>query len=95
MTEAVVLLGCGDVGPIHEPMAQYSELVRDTLAGADIRFAQVERVYPSAANCNRWRRSWAAAAAHGLGDYRLRVQRRLGRRQSRHGLGPGATARHD
>ena len=33
MTAAVVLLGCGDVGPIHEPMAQYGELVRDTLAG--------------------------------------------------------------
>ena len=32
MTEAVVLLGCGDVGPIYEPMAQYSKLVRDTLA---------------------------------------------------------------
>ena len=26
-------------------MAPYSELVRDTLATADIRFAQVERVY--------------------------------------------------
>jgi hypothetical protein len=35
----------GDVGPIHEPMERYSELVRDTLAGADIRFAQVERTY--------------------------------------------------
>jgi hypothetical protein len=34
-----------DVGPIHEPMEQYSELVRDTLAGAGIRFAQVERTY--------------------------------------------------
>lgn len=45
MSEAVVLLGCGDVGPIHEPMARYSELVRGTLADADIRFAQVERVY--------------------------------------------------
>jgi poly-gamma-glutamate capsule biosynthesis protein CapA/YwtB (metallophosphatase superfamily) len=45
MTEGVVLLSCGDVGPIHEPMARYSELVRGTLAGADIRFAQVERVY--------------------------------------------------
>jgi poly-gamma-glutamate capsule biosynthesis protein CapA/YwtB (metallophosphatase superfamily) len=45
MSEAIVLLGCGDVGPIHEPMAQYSGLVRDTLAEADIRFAQVERVY--------------------------------------------------
>ena len=45
MSEAVVLLGCGDVGPIHEPVGPYSELVRDTLAHADIRFAQVERVY--------------------------------------------------
>jgi hypothetical protein len=45
MSDAVVLLGCGDVGPIHEPMGPYSELVRDMLAGADIRFAQVERVY--------------------------------------------------
>ncbi|HJU18439.1 MAG TPA: CapA family protein [Stellaceae bacterium] len=45
MSNEVVLLGCGDVGPIHEPMARYSELVRDTLAGAEICFAQVERVY--------------------------------------------------
>ncbi len=41
----IVLLGCGDVGPKHEPMGPYSELVRPTLAKADIRFAQVERVY--------------------------------------------------
>jgi poly-gamma-glutamate capsule biosynthesis protein CapA/YwtB (metallophosphatase superfamily) len=45
MTEAVVLLGCGDVGPIHEPIGPYSELVRETLQTADIRFAQVERTY--------------------------------------------------
>ena len=45
MTEEVVLLGCGDVGPIHEPMERYSELVRGALASADIRFAQVERTY--------------------------------------------------
>jgi len=45
MTEAVVLLGCGDVGPIHAPMERYSELVRSTLQDADIRFAQVERTY--------------------------------------------------
>ena len=45
MTEEVVLLGCGDVGPIHEPVERYSELVRGTLQSADIRFAQVERVY--------------------------------------------------
>jgi poly-gamma-glutamate capsule biosynthesis protein CapA/YwtB (metallophosphatase superfamily) len=38
-------MGCGDVGPIHEPMARYGELVKDTLAAADIRFAQCERVY--------------------------------------------------
>lgn len=41
----LVLLGCGDVGPIHEPVGRYSTLVRDTLAAADLRFAQVERVY--------------------------------------------------
>jgi poly-gamma-glutamate synthesis protein (capsule biosynthesis protein) len=42
---SVVLLGCGDVGPLHEPVAAYSELAKPVLAGADIRFAQVERVY--------------------------------------------------
>jgi poly-gamma-glutamate synthesis protein (capsule biosynthesis protein) len=42
---SVTLLGCGDVGPIHEPMDAYSELAKPTLAAADLRFAQVERVY--------------------------------------------------
>src|SRR5262245_28224748 len=42
---ALVLMGCGDVGPIHEPMSAYTELARPTLASADLRFAQVERVY--------------------------------------------------
>jgi len=41
----VVLLGVGDMGPIHEPIRPYSELVRPKLAGADIRFAQAERLY--------------------------------------------------
>jgi len=41
----LVLLGCGDVGPIHEPMERYSTLAKSTLAAADLRFAQVERVY--------------------------------------------------
>ncbi len=41
----VVLLACGDVGPIHEPIKRYSTLAKPTLASADIRFAQVERVY--------------------------------------------------
>lgn len=43
----VTLLGVGDVGPLHEPMAAYSELARPILAAADIRFGQVERVYSS------------------------------------------------
>lgn len=43
--ETVTLLGCGDVGPIHEPVDVFSVLARPTLAAADIRFAQVERVY--------------------------------------------------
>lgn len=41
----VVLLGVGDVGPIHEPMDGYGTLARATLASGDIRFAQCERVY--------------------------------------------------
>ena len=41
----VVLMGVGDVGPIHEPLDRYSTLAKDTLARADLRFAQVERVY--------------------------------------------------
>jgi len=41
----VTLLACGDVGPIHEPVSGFATLVKSTLALADIRFAQVERVY--------------------------------------------------
>jgi poly-gamma-glutamate capsule biosynthesis protein CapA/YwtB (metallophosphatase superfamily) len=43
--DSLVLLGCGDIGPVHEPMAPYSELARPALAAGDLRFAQVERVY--------------------------------------------------
>ena len=43
--DRLVLLGVGDVGPVHEPMESYSTLVRETLSQADVRFAQVERVY--------------------------------------------------
>ena len=42
---SVVLMGVGDVGPIHEPMHAYSALARPTLAAADLRFGQCERVY--------------------------------------------------
>jgi Bacterial capsule synthesis protein PGA_cap len=41
----IVLLGCGDVGPTKEPLDVYSTLVRPTLATADIRFGECERVY--------------------------------------------------
>ena len=42
---SIVLVGVGDVGPIHEPMNAYSTLARSTLAASDIRFGQCERVY--------------------------------------------------
>ena len=41
----VRFMGVGDVGPIHEPIGAYAELVRDTLLLGDIRFAQCERTY--------------------------------------------------
>ena len=41
----IVLMACGDVGPIHEPVADFCTLAKPTLAEADLRFAQVERVY--------------------------------------------------
>src|SRR5690349_15306622 len=44
-TDEIVLLGVGDIGPVHSPVIRYSELVRPTLAEADIRFGQCERVY--------------------------------------------------
>jgi hypothetical protein len=42
---AATILGVGDVGPLHEPVSRYSELVRPVLARGDLRFAQCERVY--------------------------------------------------
>jgi len=51
---SIVLMGCGDVGPIHEPMNHYATLARPTLATADLRFGQCERLYserPPPPNC--------------------------------------------
>ncbi len=45
MATTVTLMACGDVGPIHEPVDAYAALAKPVLAAADIRFAQVERVY--------------------------------------------------
>ena len=41
----VVLFGCGDIGPVHEPMEAYGTLVKPILATGDIVFGQCERVY--------------------------------------------------
>lgn len=43
--QEVVIFGCGDVGPVHEPVAQFAELAAPVLRTADIRFGQAERVY--------------------------------------------------
>lgn len=43
--DEVVLLGVGDIGPVHAPVRPYSELVRPVLESADLRFGQCERVY--------------------------------------------------
>jgi poly-gamma-glutamate capsule biosynthesis protein CapA/YwtB (metallophosphatase superfamily) len=45
LAEQVILLACGDIGPIHGPVGQYATLAREQLAAADIRFGQIERVY--------------------------------------------------
>ena len=45
MSDAITLLACGDVGPVHEPVEAFCTLAKPTLAQADLRFAQVERVY--------------------------------------------------
>jgi poly-gamma-glutamate synthesis protein (capsule biosynthesis protein) len=41
----ITLMGVGDVGPIHEPVADFCTLAKSTLLTADLRFGQVERVY--------------------------------------------------
>jgi hypothetical protein len=45
MSGTITLLGCGDVGPVDEPAEAFCTLAKNTLAQADMRFAQVERVY--------------------------------------------------
>ena len=43
--DGIVLMGFGDVGPVHGDMKSYAELAKSTLAAADIRIGQCERVY--------------------------------------------------
>ena len=47
MAQQAVLLGVGDVGPIHEPIEGYGELVRDTLltSGGEIVNARVRSFF--------------------------------------------------
>ena len=48
--DGIVLFGCGDVGPIHDPIESYSTLAAPVLRDADIRFGQCERVYSERGN---------------------------------------------
>ena len=43
--DTAVLMGVGEISLTEGPMEPYSALVRPTLATADIRFAQCERLY--------------------------------------------------
>ena len=48
--ENIVLLGCGDIGPIHGTMKTYGTMVRPILATGDIRFGHCERNYSESSN---------------------------------------------
>ncbi|MDO9439171.1 CapA family protein [Hydrogenophaga sp.] len=41
----VTLYAVGDTSPIHEPIGPYSDLIRDALSAADLRFCAAERPY--------------------------------------------------
>ena len=43
--DSIVLMGCGDIGPVHESTEPWGVLARPTLATADIRIGQAERLY--------------------------------------------------
>ena len=47
--DSVVLMGVGDVGPVHGDMAGYATHVASTFATADVVFAQCERLYSAGA----------------------------------------------
>src|SRR5262249_1658466 len=43
--DSIVLLGVGDIGPVHEPMEAYGTLTKAALAKGDLVFGQCERLY--------------------------------------------------
>jgi Bacterial capsule synthesis protein PGA_cap len=45
LPDEIVLLGCGDIGVSVESPEDYAEFVRPTLAAADLRIGQCERVF--------------------------------------------------
>src|SRR4051812_11907537 len=44
-TGSVTLMAGGDIGPVHEPVEQFAELIAPVLQQADLRFGQCERTY--------------------------------------------------
>jgi poly-gamma-glutamate synthesis protein (capsule biosynthesis protein) len=51
----ITFIGTGDIGPTHGaadgfPIERYSDLVRDTMAGVDLRFGNCERQYSTRGN---------------------------------------------
>jgi poly-gamma-glutamate capsule biosynthesis protein CapA/YwtB (metallophosphatase superfamily) len=44
-SKSIILMGVGDVGPVHGRPESYAELAKSTLETADIRIGQCERVY--------------------------------------------------
>lgn len=61
----MILMGCGDIGPIHEsgPAGYVTDATRAVLASADLRFAQCERLYST-----RGERQLGGGSRHGRLD---------------------------
>lgn len=55
MSEDLVLLAGGDIGPLFEPSEQFAELIADTLRSADVVVGQSERTYSSKGTKPDWR----------------------------------------
>ncbi len=91
----VTLMAGGDVGPRFEPTAKFAELIAPTLAQADLRFAQCERLYSTRGEDPQFIQG---PGAHALSDRREnggrlgcgRHQRRIHGEQPRNGLGTRA-----
>ena len=93
----ITLLGVGDVGPIHEPVSALLR-ARETHARRGRPPLRAGRARLLGARCAPGalgRRPQPGQAPHGVDLQRLRIRRRVGRQQSRDGLGRRRAARHD